>query len=697
MFTLEQYTPLPRLLDQLADAIAPLLTANGIHWQTLDEEQCRQLALQILNLVPVLWIWDNVEPVAGFPSVADSAWSPAEQRKLADFLRDAANTRAKVLLTSRRDESRWLGELPVRVELPPMPMRERTQLTRALAERHGHRISDVEDWRPLLRYTAGNPLTITVLVGQALREGYTSRADLERFVDRLRAGEGDLNDDRTQGRDRSLAASLSYGFATAFTDIERAQLGVLHLFQDTIDVEALTFMGNRRNPYHVAVLAGLTREAGVDLLDRAADIGLLTALGGGYYAIHPALPWYFRHLQASAGPVELEAAYTAVMAELGDFYINEYSRGRHQVVNALLPEEANLLHARRLARRAGRWSHVISCMQGLAALYTHLGRKAEWARLVNELVPDLVDPATNGPRPGLDLEWSMLTGYLIRIARDARDWATAERLHRSVLPYYQERAAEALNKAPDQLTQEEQMWIRTLAVSEEGLGHIFRDQGRPECVTHYERAATLFRRIGRGREQAVLAFNLGHAYKDVAALRDLDQAEHWYRRALELMDESDLMGRANAMMQFGSMAYERFAEARRAGGRGRAEFDHLQAAIKAYQQALAILPADDVTGLATIHNQLGIIYGLLGATEAALNHYQQSIRYEGRANNRYGAGQSRFNIAVLMSQHDRIGEALLYARAAMRDFEAYGTAAAEAVERVRHFIGELSDDDSATA
>ena len=34
------------------------------------------------------------------------------------------------------------------------------------------------------------------------------------------------------------------------------------------------------------------------LLDRAAEIGLLTAHGGGYYAIHPAVPWFFRRLDA---------------------------------------------------------------------------------------------------------------------------------------------------------------------------------------------------------------------------------------------------------------------------------------------------------------------------------------------------------------------------------------------------------------
>jgi hypothetical protein len=50
------------------------------------------------------------------------AWTEAEQAELADFLRDLAQrTRAKVLLTSRRDERPWLAGLPARVRLPTMP------------------------------------------------------------------------------------------------------------------------------------------------------------------------------------------------------------------------------------------------------------------------------------------------------------------------------------------------------------------------------------------------------------------------------------------------------------------------------------------------------------------------------------------------------------------------------------------------
>ncbi len=291
----EQYKPLSQALNQLGLLFDVSLQKSGIQWDALDPAQKRALALNILRQVPVLWIWDNVEPIAGFPAGTPSAWSATEQRELVDFLREARGTQAKFLLTSRRDEHDWLGELPMRVQLPPMPMHERQQLAEALAAKYRVTLNQAI-WRPLLRYSEGNPLTLTVVVGQALREGWNSSQQLGAFVQRLRSGQAAFDDDASEGRSRSLGASLSYGFAAAFTEQERAILALLHHFQGFVDVQALQLMGNTSKDWHVPAVAGLTRQAGIALLDRAAEVGLLTALGDGYYSIHPALPWFFRRL-----------------------------------------------------------------------------------------------------------------------------------------------------------------------------------------------------------------------------------------------------------------------------------------------------------------------------------------------------------------------------------------------------------------
>jgi hypothetical protein len=163
-------------------------------------------------------------------------------------------------------------------------------------------------------------------------------------------------------------------------------------------------------------------------------------------------------------------------------------------------------------------------MQGLDQLYGHTGRRGEWAALVREITPDFVDPATGGPRPGHEEEWSLVAGYRVHQAREARQWAEAERLQRGLVDWTRGRAAPALAAAPDALAAAQRHATRSLAVSPHDLGQIRREQGRPDCVAAYEEATSLFQRIGDRPAEAAVAFNLGTACKDIPSLRDLAQA-----------------------------------------------------------------------------------------------------------------------------------------------------------------------------
>src|SRR6266516_2019188 len=53
----EQHLPLARVLDQLGTAFEPVLEAGGIHWLTLTDQERYRVALQLLQQIPVLWIW----------------------------------------------------------------------------------------------------------------------------------------------------------------------------------------------------------------------------------------------------------------------------------------------------------------------------------------------------------------------------------------------------------------------------------------------------------------------------------------------------------------------------------------------------------------------------------------------------------------------------------------------------------------
>ena len=682
----EQHMPLARVLDRVGEVFGPMLERSGVHWLAITDDGIRrQVALQVLQQVPVLWIWDNVEPVTGFPAGTESAWSVAEQDELVGFLRDCRGTKARFLLTSRRDEEAWLGDLPARIRVPPMPMTERLQVARGLAEKRGRRAEVMKDWRPLLEFSDGNPLALTVLVGQALRDGLVGHDAVRRFVDQLRAGEAEFDDEGGEKRSRSLG----YGFEHAFDEAGRRRLALLHLFQGFVDVTVIVAMGHPEAPWCLPEVRGLSRDDAVELLDRAAEVGLLAGHGGGYYSIHPVLPWFFRGLFERFYGATKEAALRAfveAMGELGNYYAAQYEHGNRDVIGALRAEEANLLQARRLARVRGWWRRVISAMQGLIQLYHHTGRQVEWRRLVEEIMPDFVDPETEGPLPGREDLWGLVTDYRVQLAEEERRWDEAERLQQICVDWSRQRAAPVLELPRASLDRSQRNIVRTLAVGLHEMGEIRRELGREDCVEAYEEALELVESIGERTLSAICAFNLGHAYKDISALRDLRQAEHWYRRSLELRDERDHLYRGTSLGQLGSVTFERFMEAREQERPEDEVLRHLNEAVSFYRQALEHFPADAVDELAVAHNALGAIYRNAGDTDRAVVHYRDSIRYREKQGNVYGASDTRFNVAIALDHAGRPQDALEYARAALRGFETYGESAADAIQSTRQLI-----------
>lgn len=688
----EGYLPLSRLLGRIEQSFGPALEQSGINWLALSADQRVETALQVLAQVPVLWIWDNVEPVAGFPAGTPSPWSAAEQRELAGFLSRLRGTKAKVLLTSRRDERGWLGTLPVPVTPPPMPMPDREALAAALAEHHGQPRAVVAVLRPLLVWTQGNPMTLAVVVGQALRDRLTSESRIAGYLARLVTGEAGFADDAAQGRDRSLAASLAYGF-DSFSDPERTLLSLLHLFQGVVDVDALVAMGDERNPGRAAPYAGHDRAAWLVLLDRAAEIGLLTRHGGGYYSLHPALPWFlkdqFDRAFGAAAPPPLRG-YVEAIGGLANFWADRFiDTGERGAIAALGAQEANLLHARALALRHGWVTRAVSAMQGLRQLYPASGRWAAWADLVEQLVPAVEDPVTGGPRPGLEQAWSLVVEHRVGLAEQRRDHPAALALLESRVNVDRSSTADLHDADPAALDHRQRHRLRSLGVALEQWGRRLRDAGDAGCIAALTEAKASFERLGLRRDAAIAGFNLGQSYRDVAAVRDLAAAEAATRESLALHEDSDPVGRAQCHGQLGAIAWARFGDASAAGADHASLTGHLQAAHDGYTAALSLLPADAHDDLAVSHHQLGVIFATIGAVDPAAGHYRQAIRHQEARGDRYHAALTRRNLAGLYLQAQRCADALDYASAALAGFESFGTRAAADVEDTRALIAAI--------
>jgi tetratricopeptide (TPR) repeat protein len=355
------------------------------------------------------------------------------------------------------------------------------------------------------------------------------------------------------------------------------------------------------------------------------------------------------------------------------------------VVGVLRAEEANVLQARASARAHGWWDTLMRTMQGLRILYEHTSRTAEWARLVEEIIPDFVDTATDGPLPGREENWTLVTEYRVGLAEEARQWTEAERLQRISVEWDRQRASAALGLHPRKLSSRQRHEIRVLATSMHELGQIQRELGQPECVMAFEEDFNLSLRIGDQHGAAVTAFNLGHAYKDLPTIRDLAEAERWYRQSLELHAD-DRLGRSKTLDQLGIVARLRFREARRARSPVRELLKHLNAALALYLEALDMTPRDAIADLATRHNHLGNIYGDAGDLDRAMEHYRKAISYSEAAGDSYHAAQTRYSFGVLLAQSRRFTDAKEYALAALRGYQTFGDRAKDDVTKTNELI-----------
>ena len=390
----ETYSPLAPF-DVFEGAFSGRLMREGV-WAGASREERREILLQVLREVPSFWVWDNVEQIG--------LWPEEERIFLADLLRDLAGTRCKVLLVSRRSEDEWLGSLPCRIALPPMPMEECGDLTIRIAARHGLALRELMVFAPLLRFSQGNPLTLSFLLEEALQKGCRQRDEVETFLSALRLEEGS-----------ELLSSLRQGYERAFREEERQRLALLHLFHGHVDLNVLCWMGHPEAPWCLPQIRNLGRGPWIALLDRAAQAGLLTSRGRDCYGVHPALPLFFRRLFErfwKGADLSAARAFAESMAGLGSYCHRELQGGNRDVIAGLLAQEANLLHARALARDNGWWSAVVNAMQGLETLYLHTGRQEEWKRLVRETIPEFVDPETEEPLPGREEFRDVMNGYV---------------------------------------------------------------------------------------------------------------------------------------------------------------------------------------------------------------------------------------------------------------------------------------------
>ena len=226
-------------------------------------------------------------------------------------------------------------------------------------------------------------------------------------------------------------------------------------------------------------------------------------------------------------------------------------------------------------------------------------------------------------------------------------------------------------------------------VSLNDLGDIQRECGQADCISSYVEAAEMANRAGDRAGLAAVALNLTQAHIALPAVRDLEEAERWCRHSLEMYGQEQRHGRAQCLGLLGLVAHERFKEAR-AGKWPRAKLvEYLDAARRAYREALALLPSDAVDDLSVTHNQLGNVCRSAGDVDGAVSHYQNAIRYDEKRGDLYSAALNRKNATLALIDIGRLGDARAYALAALRNYETYGDRAADEIEQTQRLLAQI--------
>lgn len=653
-----------------------LLRRAGPRWPHLSVSEQIKVAPALLEK-GTLWIWDNVETVNSLPA--------ADRADIIAFLRAASAAGIRFVLTSRGRETALLANLCVRVELAPLRFDDSAEFARVLLTRLGRSRVERSTLIELLLYCEGNPLTLTVALANLLdKYENPSASQVTRFVRDLRSGQLDLDDEDVTDKSRSLAASLDIAFA-ALNQTARRRVALLHLFRRYANVNVLVMMFHRVRDgilpadydfdWVLREFAEDTPKTFDHALRRASDLGLLRRSKAEHYWLHPALHQHLKKYFRKSFPRPLDAgrvrrAFAESLAAFSILFALEHSLGRREAISdALSDEEDNLLHAFALSREFNWYQATTGLMHGIFTLYWHTGRRREWEHLLTSVLPAFLDDDGHA-QPGKERWWSFMMDQAIRLEMWRRDLESAERLARIMLDHEEQTTAALMASDASTLTADQQKQLQSLAITLSRIADILRERDDPSCVDISQRALAIYERIDDPIGVPIRLFNLGHTFKNIAAIRDLARAEQYYRQAFDRYTAVDTSSRFQCVAQLGAVALQRLKDEFSGEQRQDVLASHVDDALASYHEVLEHTAPDDILGLANVHNQLGVAYQYIAhEQELAFEHFRLAIEYFDRAGESYEAATARNNAAQSLQRLHRYAEALVLAREALATLE----------------------------
>jgi tetratricopeptide (TPR) repeat protein len=655
----EQGAGLSQVINQIGRAL------GGERFSQMMPDKQEDVVREYLQTNPCLLIWDNFEPVNGFPTGNEPLLSEEERNKLKRFLKELRGGKSWVLITSRREEL-WLDCGYSLINLRGLSQADAQELAAKILQTVGvERKNLPAEYLELLKLLGGHPLSLRVVLPHLKMQTPVQ------LIEALRRGLDTFRGAEEEGREKSLTVSLDYSFAK-LSERTRQHLLFLALFSEQVDADWLhLFSENPDNSFGQAYRAvfgeNLQKPDWLQILNEAAAAGILEYLGETIYKIHPALPWYLRQ---QLNTIASQEVINELEKKLLIFYAGLADSSRKQLISnaelgtfVLRVEESNLLQNLRLAEHQQEWANAQSILQALGKVYKRLGRKPEFKllrqRTLKHIGIYLADAKAKG-KDALDF-WIYLRGVDASEAAQSADLEGAKRVYQEIL--------DELRTVNDSSVNDK------IATANHNLGYIAQEQRQFDvAVDYYNKALKIFEDAGDLYGAATVYHQLGMVAEEQG---QFDVAVDYYNKALKISEDAgNFYGAADEYHQLGIVAQEQ------------GQFD---VAVDYYNKALKIFEdAGDLYGAATVYHQLGMVAEKQGQFDVAVDYYNKALKIKEDAGDLYSAAKEYHQLGNVAYQQEQFDLAVDYYNKALKIFKDAGDLYSAAKEY--HQLGMVAEE-----
>jgi tetratricopeptide (TPR) repeat protein len=616
-------------VDGVISAIGARVFGSGFDRQ--DPRSRRDRVHELLAARRLLLIWDNFESAVTIPD-PDVATPPLDdegRRELSDFIaRVAAEARSTIVITSRTTEPWLVGTGIARIEVGGLTRQDAIAYADALLSRipaaAEHRAD--RSFEELMEWLDGHPLSMRATLP------LLDSADARVLLDGLRGSSPLHGNDHT-----SLAASLTYSLAhlgSVVCDV----LTAVALFDGVVYAAVLTRLSGHEHVPPRFRIPDL--DLWMDVLEEASRVGLLTALGKGMFAIHPALPAYLTEQWRASADDHYASERAAAEQALLDTYVSyagwmyhEIEEGRDATAGfeAIHRQRRNWGRLLAYAVDSGQWKSAGDILWPLHEYWINQGLLAEVRHWGDRILHVL--RRADGTPPPLDQPagelWVLVTG--MRAARVTEDGDLADTISTlfDLLEMVQAQPDSAKNRA-----RLARICLHLASVVEEAGESDEAEQWYRRCLWFFE---TLGDRTGIAGVYNRLA--------GLAATRGrLGESENWTRQALAIYEPiGHRRGTASAFNQLGDLARDQ---------------DRLEEAEHSYMRALMIhRDVDDRSGMAASYFNFGIVAERRHDPGDAERWFQQALALYDEIGSRTGIAGVYFHLGKITREQGRLDEA----------------------------------------